>query len=83
MRFEELMAAGAGSLKRELAVFERNRGVWAKKHDNKYALVYGDKAIGFYPDYQTAFATGLRKFGYGAQFLIKQVTPEEPVCVIF
>lgn len=77
------MAAGAGSLKRELKIFELNRASWAKKHQHKYALVHGEKAIGFYADYQAAFAAGLKKFGYGAQFLIKQVTLEEPVCVIF
>lgn len=67
-------------LKKELQVFEEHRSQWFRSHPGKYVVIQDDVvADGFFNSYAEALKAGLRKFGAGRSFLVKQVWKTEPV----
>jgi hypothetical protein len=69
-------------LKPELDLFEKHRREWLPLHLDKFAVVLGTTVAGFYPDFESAYRAGVRRFGF-TDFLIKQVCAEDPVYVIY
>ena len=45
----------------------------------QFVVVAGDDVAGFYKDYESAWDAGTRKFGFQANFLIKQICQHEPI----
>jgi hypothetical protein len=70
-------------LSRELAFYEARKREWLSLHPDQFVVIAGDRAEGFYPDYESAFEAGIRAFGLKRQFLIKQVCAIEPVYVVY
>jgi len=64
-------------------VFERHRPEWSRTHDGEFVVIQGEKVAGFYADYEAALRAGLKGFGLLTPFLVKQVSRQEPVFVIF
>jgi hypothetical protein len=72
--------SSAGLFSRELTVFEAHRQEWSQLHPGAYVVIQDDIALeGFFSSYAEAFKAGLRKFGVGREFLVKQVWVTEPV----
>ncbi len=66
------------NLDRELAFYRSKRDQWiAEGRLQKWCVVQGEELLGFYEDFDTAYAAGLEQFGEGT-FLVKQVQPSEP-----
>ena len=65
---------------RELELFQRHRDEWVHAHPGKFVVIQDSVvADGFFATYGEAFQAGLRIFGVGRGFLIKQVWVTEPV----
>jgi hypothetical protein len=69
-------------LQTELGVFEQHKVEWVKSNPGDFVVIADTTVAGFYPEYESAFEAGLRKFGVKTQFLIKQVWAEQPVYLI-
>jgi hypothetical protein len=76
------MATTDRTLKPELNLFEQHRQEWLSLYAGKFAVVSGTTVAGFYPDFESAFRAGLRKFGF-RDFLVKQVCAVDPVYVVY
>ncbi len=64
----------------ELQVFEQHREEWSQKHLGQYVVVQGTRYLDeFFDAYEDAFRAGLREFGVGQNFLIKQIWITEPI----
>ena len=72
-----------GSLAEELSWYESNKAEWVKSHQGAFVLIRDRNVAGFFPNYESAFEAGLKNFGIGTDFLIKQVVEQEPVFVIY
>jgi hypothetical protein len=59
-------------LKEEEAFFEERRDAWLKEHPDRYVLVKGRKAQGFYESQMEAIRRGYEIFGH-ASFLVKHL----------
>ena len=70
-------------LQRDFEVFEQHRKEWAQKHQGEYVVVHAGILAGFHRDYESALRAALQAFGVESQFLVKQVSSEEPVFVIY
>jgi hypothetical protein len=79
----EMAEKPKASLQQELDCYESNKADWLNAHLGEFALVGRKGAVGFYPTYEAAFEAGLKAFGIGTDFLIKQVVEHEPVFVIY
>ena len=69
-------------LARELELFEKNKQEWVLSNAGQFVVIAGNTVAGFFPNYESAFAAGVRKFGVQGTFLIKQVWVEQPVYLI-
>jgi hypothetical protein len=67
-------------LQKELQIFEDHRGEWSRSHPGEYVVIQDDIVVeGFFDTYAEALKAGLREFGAGRSFLVKQVWMTEPV----
>lgn len=71
-----------GSLEKELEFFNQHRSEWMRSHSTKFVVIGGTILGGFHDDYESAFKAGISKFG-DKEFLVKQISAEEPVYLIF
>jgi hypothetical protein len=71
------------SLQSDFEVFEKHRKEWVEAHLGEFVVIRGGTVAGFYPDYESALRAGLQNFGIKSEFLVKQVSVEEPVFVIY
>lgn len=69
-------------LRPELDLFENHRREWLPAHADHFAVISGPTVAGFYPDFESAFRAGLRKFGF-RDFLVKQVCAVDPVYAVY
>ena len=67
----------------EELLYEAQKREWLQHNAGKFALIKGDQLVGFYDDYESAFRHGLKSFGLGVAFFIKQVCSQEPVFTIY
>ncbi|HWZ43139.1 MAG TPA: hypothetical protein VNW97_06665 [Candidatus Saccharimonadales bacterium] len=67
----------------ELSFYAANKHKWLASHPNQFVVIAGDRVEGFHADYESAFNAGLKAFGLGQQFLIKQICETEPVYVVY
>jgi hypothetical protein len=72
----------ADTLQEELRVFEQHKEEWFSSHLGDFVAVSGATVVGFYPDYESAFRAGLKAVGLGKDFLVKQITAEDPAYLI-
>ena len=77
------MATQPTNLEKEFTFFEQRRAEWAQEHQGEFVLVFEGHEAGFYPNYESAFHAGLKKFGSRSQFLVQQVCAVEPVFFIY
>jgi hypothetical protein len=70
-------------LSRELHVYSENKRAWLLAHANEFVVICEDRIQGFHPDYESAFNAGLKAFGLGRRFLIKEICETEPVYVVY
>ena len=70
-------------MERDFQVFEQHRKEWAEKHRDEYVVIHAGILAGFHRDYESALRAALQAFGVESQFLVKQVSSEEPVFVIY
>ena len=70
------------TLQTELRVFERHKREWLQTNPGKFVVIADTTIAGFFPDYESAFKAGLKKFGIKGLFLVRQVWAEQPVYLI-
>jgi predicted aspartyl protease len=70
-------------LQDELRVFDQHKRQWLRTNSGEFVVIAGTTVAGFYPDYESAFHAGIKKFGVTTEFLVKQVCAEEPVYLIY
>jgi hypothetical protein len=70
-------------LPEELRIFEEHKVEWFRSNLEQFVVVVGSKVVGFYPDYESGFKSGLSVAGLGNPFLLKQVCAGEPVYLIY
>ncbi|HVC47074.1 MAG TPA: hypothetical protein VND90_07480 [Terracidiphilus sp.] len=67
-------------LEAELRVFEEHRKEWSSAHPGEFVVIQGEVVLDeFFVEYGDAFKAGLKRFGVGRPFLVKQVWITEPV----
>jgi len=71
------------SLAEELSLYDSKKSQWLEFHSGEFVLISDATIAGFFPSYEKALEEGLRAFGIGKDFLIKQVVEQEPVFVIY
>ena len=74
--------ARENNLQEELVVFEQHKDEWLRSNPSDFVVVSGNKVVGFYPDYESAFRAGFKATGLGKDFLVKQVSAEDPAYLI-
>lgn len=77
------MAQKKKSLAEELSLYDSNKSKWLESYEGQFVLINKKSVAGFFPTFEKAFEEGLGKFGIEAEFLIKQVSEQEPVFVIY
>lgn len=65
----------------ERQFYESHKAEWLKVHKNQYVLIKGAELAGVFADADSAYASGLQRFGL-SPFLVKQVLEEEPVAYV-
>jgi hypothetical protein len=70
------------SLQEELRIFEQQKQEWLRSNSGDYVVVFGVDVVGFYPDYESAFRAGLKVAGLGNNFLVKQISVEDPTYIL-
>jgi len=70
------------SLQEEIHVFEKQKENWLRSNRGDFVVVFGIKVVGFYPDYESAFRAGLKAAGLGNNFLVRQISAEDPVYIV-
>ena len=66
------------ALEVELNYFRENLGEWLKHYSGKYALVRVKELAGFFDTAESAFSTGVGKWG-NVPFLVRKVTAEDEI----
>ena len=66
-------------LKSNLDFVLNNRENLLKEHRNKYLLVFEEKFVDAFDDYEKAAAEGVRLFGIEGNFLVHQMVEKEPL----
>ena len=73
----------ASPLSAELQIFEQHRGEWLRSHPGEYVVIQDEIVIPeFFSSYADALRAGLKRFGSGRSFLVKQVWKTEPVYLV-
>jgi hypothetical protein len=72
----------ANSLQEEIGVFENHKANWLRSNLGDFVVVFGTTVVGFYSDYESAFKAGLKTAGLGNEFLVKQISVEDPVYIL-
>ena len=70
-------------LANELEHYELHKREWLGQHSGDYVVVKGNRVLGFYSAFETAYRAGATSFGIGADFLVKQILEHEPVFLVF
>lgn len=70
-------------LKEELTYYDEQKHDWLSSHAGEFVLISARSNAGFFPSYEAALKAGVKTYGVGKQFLIKQVVEHEPVFVIY
>jgi hypothetical protein len=67
----------------ERATFARLRARLAERHEGWFAVLFGDRLVGVYPNPRDAYRAGLDAAGPDRAFLLEQlgVAPRPPVFV--
>lgn len=76
---ERATGMGVSPLETELRVFEDRRQEWVRTHLGKFVVIQDETVLDFFDQYEEAFRAGVKRFGAGRNFLIKQVWKTEPV----
>lgn len=81
---EAFMGSGeATRLQAELQYYEAHKAEWLRKHRDDFVVVRDVELLGFFSDFPSAYQAGAEKYGMDSDFLVKRVTPQEPVFVVF
>jgi hypothetical protein len=70
------------TLREEINVFEKHKENWLRSNLGDFVVVFGANVVGFYSDYESAFKAGLGVAGLGNNFLVKQISVEDPVYIL-
>jgi hypothetical protein len=71
------------SLEKEIQTFESHRYEWLRSHEGQFAVIVSARAVGFFPDFESAFKAGLSSVGPSRSFLVRQVLAQDPVYAVF
>jgi hypothetical protein len=67
-------------LETELKVFEKHHQEWVQSHPGKFVVIQDRTVVkGFFDEFEDAFKAGIRRFGTGRDFLVKQIWKTQPV----
>lgn len=70
----------SSTLTAEIEIFDQHRVEWMRSHRDQFVAIQGAEiADGFFQTYADALTAGLAKFGVGKPFLVKQISPSEPI----
>jgi hypothetical protein len=69
------------ALEREREFFESHKADLLDRFKDQYVLIKGSEVIGAFADAESAYASGVERFGLSA-FLVKQVLDKEPVVLL-
>lgn len=69
-------------LEEERRLYQSHKVEWLSTHRNQFVLIRGTEVAGFFADAESAYASGLERFGPTSPFLVKQVTEQEPVAYV-
>jgi hypothetical protein len=65
-------------LQAEQEAFDRHLEEMLREHAGEFVIFRKGEPIGFFPDYQTAYKSGLEKFGLDQVFLVSEVKRRTP-----
>lgn len=67
---------------RELEIFQAHHEDW-RSNQGRFVAIQGEEIVnGFFDSYPEALRAGLKAFGAGRNFLVKQVGVVEPVYLV-
>jgi hypothetical protein len=70
-------------LEADFKVFEAHRKEWLNEHEGQHVVICAGIVVGFFDNYADGLRAGITKFGVNSEFLIQQISSEEPVFVIY
>lgn len=77
------MSEGRNRLADEIDFYAAHKDEWLQQHSGEYVVLKGDQILGFYPAFNEAYIAGVRAWGPGVDFLMRQVLEFEPVFSVF
>jgi hypothetical protein len=81
---EELMnTAPPTRLSTETELYEVHKSEWLQTHRDEFVVIRGKDLLGFFREFHLAYGAGVKEYGINADFLVKRVTPQEPVFLVF
>ena len=70
---------GEKDLKKNLDFINENKESLLKEHKNKFILVFEEKLVDSYDNYERAAEEGVRLYGVDANFLVYHLVEKEPL----
>lgn len=70
-------------LSAEIGLYETLKDEWLKSHRDEFVVVKSNEVLGFFTNFHDAYYAGVEKYGINTDFLVKRITPQEPVFLVF
>jgi hypothetical protein len=76
------MTTTANALDEEIPFFEDQKPELLQDHEGEYVLIKENEVLGFFRDWEAAYAEGPQRFGFSEPMLIHRIQRDEPVRVL-
>ncbi len=67
----------------ETEFYDANKFEWLQNHRDEFVVVKGADLLGFFINFHDAYQSAVDKYGVSADFLVKRVTAQEPIFVVY
>lgn len=75
--------SGDKRLAKELDFYALHKDEWIKTHRAYYVVVNDENVLDFFLNFETAYRSGVLKWGIHTDFLVRQIVDDEPVVSVF
>lgn len=66
-----------------MLVFDQHRDEWIREgHENRWVVIRAPRVVRFSDSLRDGYLAGLREFGTGVPFMVKQVRREDEIAVV-
>jgi hypothetical protein len=80
---EGIVSETQNRLSSEIDFYKAHKHDWLQQHSGEYVVLKGNQVLGFHRQFNDAYLAGVRAWGPGVDFLVRQVLEFEPVFSVF